>query len=191
MKDQAFHPKLLKTRGYADFFEFYDKNIKERGIAEEFMEALCKSLCLEITDVKQHPNGENKAPDIEFTFGAEKWGVELTELVDQTAIEQVQKGTLSVANWSEAHLAECIKRRIDAKGKVNWGGDDAYDCYVLLLHTDEPQITEQRLEDVLQQCTFGTKLIDRAFVLMSYDPTKSEYPLLSINIKKDSELLEE
>ena len=94
-----------RARGYADFFDGPDKSLKEWGIAQTFLEELQRNGGPKIRCGKQHPGGANHAPDFQIiSADGGIWGVEITELVSQKAIEATKRGEEVFADWSDAQL---------------------------------------------------------------------------------------
>lgn len=178
---------VARARGYADFFDWPDKSVKEGGIANTFVEELQRSGASTISCGKQHPGGPNHAPDFQITAdNGETWGVEITELVSQDAIEATKRGSSVFAGWSDAQLIaqfDAIIAKKDDPLKVKGG---PYDRYILLVHVDEPILAQERLETVLGGRSFRTRLIDELYVLMSYQPSNQCCPLLRFSTTKHS-----
>jgi len=174
-----------RARGYADFFDGPDKSLKEWGIAQTFLEELQRNGGPKIRCGKQHPGGANHAPDFQIiTADGGIWGVEITELVSQKAIEATKRGEEVFADWSDAQLIaqfDAIIAKKDDSSNVKGG---PYDRYVLLAHVDEPILTQERLETALGGRTLRTRLIDELYVLMSYQPTNQCCPLLRFSTTK-------
>ena len=175
-----------KQRGYADFFEYPDKDVKEEGIARD----LCESLAAAGTplarpaDLVARGKG-NDPPDCEARgIDGSRIAIEVTELVDQKAVEAVARGgsAFAWAEWTSEKLRDRIQNRLDDKdNKVLKGG--LYDSVVVVIHTDEPELNIARVKALLGDTRFrACKVIDRAFLLLAYDPhTKPEaYPVLEL-----------
>lgn len=174
-----------RQRGYADFFEWPDKATKEWGIAQEFLKELERDGGPKVISGKQHPSGENSAPDWQFTVdGGETWGVELTELVNQKAIEATKRGKQVFAPWPDDELIAKFQSRIAEKDRPEKVKGGPYDRYVLLIHVDEDMLPAKRLKAVLSTCFLQTRLIDEVYVLVSYDPAVERLPLLRLAATK-------
>jgi hypothetical protein len=175
---------VRKQRGYADLFDWPDKLDKEYGIAVEFIAALDREGGPRIIGVKQHGPGEDP-PDCEMiTEAGEAWGVEITELVNKKAIEKTRLGQCVYAVWSDAALISDLRGMISRKddpAKVMGG---PYDRYILLIHTDEDDLPADRLQNVVRNQSFVTRLIDDLYVLASYDTKVGHAPLLHFTMTK-------
>jgi hypothetical protein len=177
--ERTLAERLAKQRGYADFFDWPDKAVKEWGIANSFLEEFKRDDGLKIVSGKQHPGGQNHAPDCQVTTDTgEIWGVEITELVSQKAIESTKRGKSFLAAWPDDDLIATFEALIagkDCPEKVRGG---PYDRYILLVHVDEDMLPGKRLKAVLGSRDFQTRLIDDIYVLVSYDPGEGRMPLL-------------
>jgi len=168
-----------RARGYADFFDWPDKSVKEWGIAQTFVQELQRSGGPTICGGTQHPGGVNHAPDLQITTqNGETWGVEITELVSQEAIEATKCGSSVFALWSDEELiaqVDALVARKDRPQKIKGG---PYDRYLLLVHVDEAMLNRERLESAFVYHGFRTHLIDEICVLLSYEPSEQRCPLL-------------
>jgi hypothetical protein len=168
-----------RPRHHAGFFHWHEKSLKEWGIAQGFREELERDGVTTIISSKQHPGGKNHAPDYEFTTdGGAVWGIEITELVDQEAIETAQRGKRLVPDWSDEELLAAIETLIDKKDRPKNVRGGPYDRYILLVHSDEDMLAAQRIQAVIGGRQFSTCLIDDIYVLVSYDPAEGRLPLL-------------
>jgi Helix-turn-helix domain of resolvase len=152
---------LGKRRGYADFFDWLDKSIKEWGVAKEFCKELERDGGPKIVSQKQHPGGRNHAPDYQVTTDAgEIWGLELTELVSQKAIEATKRNRSYFAMWSDEDLITKFETLVAKKDCLENVKGGPYDRYILLVHVDEDMLPVERLKAVLGSRSFQTRFID-------------------------------
>jgi hypothetical protein len=142
-----------------------------------------------ITSGLQLPGGyEHLAPDYQLTTNAGAvWGVEVTELVSQKAIEQTKRGKNVMALWPEEELIEKFQTLVAGKDKPENVSGGPYDRYVLLVHVDECMLTTERLSAALGGLIFETRLIDGLFI--GKMPTTSVRRLTS-PLSRSSELVE-
>ena len=176
---------LGKQRGYADFFDWPDKSVKEWGIARSFLEELERDNGPTIVSSKQHPGGPNHAPDIQVAIDTgEIWGVEITELVNQKAIEETKRGTQAFAVWPDDDLVTKFEALVAGKDRSEHVKGGPYDRYILLVHVDEDMLPAERLQELLGSRNFQTRLIDTIYVLVSHDPGKNRMPLLRFDTTK-------
>jgi len=178
--------EVEKRRGYADHFDWPEKNLKEWGIVQTFKEEIERDGGPLIASCLQHPGGhEHLAPDYQLTtHGGEVWGVEITELVNRQAIERTKRGQDVFALWPDDELQAKFRELVakkDQPAKVSGG---PYHRYVLLVHVDECMLPAERISAVLATTTLETRLIDEIYILLSYDPGTQRYPLLKALTKK-------
>ena len=77
-------------------------------------------------------------------------------------------------------LQGCLNEK---DSKVLKGGP--YDEYIVLVHTDEPGLAADTVEQWLSDYVFATPTqIDRAYLLLSYDPTRRGYPYFRLDWRK-------
>jgi hypothetical protein len=84
------------------------------------------------------------------------------------------------AVWDSARLRKEVQQRlIEKESKQLKGGP--YDEYIVLVHTDEPGLAIDQVETWLADFRFATpKQMDRAFLLLSYDPSRRGYPYVQL-----------
>lgn len=177
---------IAKRRGYADYFDWPEKGIKEWGVVQKFKEEFEKEHGSVIASEMQHPGGyEHLAPDYQLNMTTgEIWGIEITELVNQQAIEKTKRGQNVFALWPDDELQLSFRKLVAGKDKPENVSGGPYSWYVLLVHVDECMLPADRLSAVLGMMIFDTRLIDEIYVLVSYDPGTQRYPLLRILTRK-------
>jgi hypothetical protein len=125
-------------------------------------------------------------PDFDITTDTGKlWGVEITELVSQKAIEETQKGNSVYAEWSDDDLIDEFRELVLRKDRPENIKGGPYDRYVLLVHTDETFLLINRLRKLLVPLPLVTSLISDIYVLFSYDPKMGHEPLLHLQVVKN------
>jgi hypothetical protein len=175
---------LAKSRGYASYFDWPDRDAKEVGICISFFESLEAVGQPAFSELRARGQG-NDPPDCEAVdLDGRLIGFEVTELVDEEAIKHYRRGqTYDWASWDKQKLVAQVRARLDAKdipAKVRGG---PYARYVLLIHCDEPELSFDHVNTLLGGVTFGsTKLIDDAYLLFSYDPRYERCPFLRLAI---------
>jgi hypothetical protein len=174
---------IKRQRGYADFFDWPDKSGKEAGIVESFIEALSREdSSVEFIGKTQH-TGQDDPPDFHLTTKTGKsWGIEITELVSQRAIEENKRGNEIHAVWLDNDLIDKFRSLVRRKDDLNAVKGGPYDRYVLLIHTDEYFISLDRLRTLLGHLSITTTLISDIYILFSYDPNLGYCPLLHLPI---------
>jgi hypothetical protein len=177
---QTIRRAIAQQRVHAGFFEWPDRDVKERGIAEVFLGAATREPGAPFSDLQSREAGQDP-PDCEaLNSHGQRLAIEVSELVSERSVKAAQRGRLVDTAWSDADLAGAIERRLAAKDGVRLKGGP-YAEYVVLLHSDEPEVTPEVVERVLATHTFAKPLqIDRAYVLLSYDPGRGGYPYFRI-----------
>jgi hypothetical protein len=175
---------IAKSRRYAGYFDWPDKTIKERGIAEDFVPAY---VLLTGVSVKIVGLGDDPPDVILMSDRGEKLALELTELVDQKIAEKGQYTNVALlADWPDEKLRKQICKilaRKDSKlGSLDRG---LYPLCLLVIHTDETLLTPERLQRVLNP-PIQTRNIDGAFVLFSYEPHTQACPLAQISVARST-----
>lgn len=175
-----------KKRGYGDFFAWpVDRQLEEWAIVDSLKESLEKANAGFFNSLVARGRG-NDPPDCEAVLtGGGKLGVEVTELVDPEAIMAYKSGdTGHSAEWDEPKLIKSIALRLQVKEIAKNIKGGPYDLYMLVIHTDEPRLTYDYTYPILSRHTFRFySLIDRAFLLMSYDENYQCCPYIELNIK--------
>jgi hypothetical protein len=185
MRDAGKQPR----RGYSDFFNWpIDRELEEWGIVDAFKRSLEKSKAGFFDQVTARGRG-NDPPDCEATlFNGRKLGIEVTELVDPEAIMAYKNGDVDQwAEWSREKLINSITKRLKAKdiSKNIKGGP--YDIYVVIIHTAEPILSFDYIYPILSKYIFKYySIIDRAFLLMSYDQKYKLCPYIELNISSEN-----
>jgi hypothetical protein len=128
----------------------------------------------------------NDPPDCE-AVGADEApvAIEVTELVDPDAIvAHKNKRPYEWKDWSREKLQDAVARLLIAKAarrKSLKGGP--YSEYIVLIYTDEPMLAYDTAVTLLDGTRFATsRHIDRAFLLISYDPKVGYCPYVPLRI---------
>ncbi len=64
------------------------------------------------------------------------WGVDITELLDQRAVEKTKRGENVLASWRGTELLRKFHALVDRQDKAANVRGGPYDVYVLLVHVD-------------------------------------------------------
>jgi hypothetical protein len=183
---KAWEEVVKRQRGHADFYNGPDRSAKEYRLAIEFIAALDREGGPRIVGVSHHGPGEDPPDCRLITEVGKAWGLEITELVNRKAIEKTRLGRSVYAEWSDAALISDLSGSISRKddpAKVKGG---PYDRYILLIHTDEDGLLADRLQNVVGNRSFDTRMIDDVYVLISYDPKAGRQPLLHLTTRKSA-----
>lgn len=176
---------ISHSRGYADHFCWpLDRDLEEYGIVKIFTESLDDNgqLFFDRNSLRERGRG-NDPPDCEATdlFG-NNIGIEVTELVDPVAIEKLKKsGVYEWAEWDKPKIIRAIDERLKVKDRPSKIKGGPYANYIIIMHTDEPYLNEIYVNSLLKNVIFEKrKLINRAFLLLSYDPKVKKYPYVEL-----------
>lgn len=174
---------LTKTdslkRKHAKFWNSHKKSSKELGIFSEAFDGIQADYGNPITGWRRC---DNDPPDVEFELAGKRIGVEITELVNEKAInaqignsleyscELLRFGVLA----AEMRIREIINEKEE---KVELVAAN-YDELVLLIHTDEPMLSSDEFRDyrVEKPCRY----FHRIYLLFSYEPAKNSSPFIRI-----------
>jgi len=170
-----------KMRKYASFFDWPDKSIKERGVVNNLFSSMRKAGCCQYSNVAI---AEHDPPDcIATDEEGNTVGIEVSELVDEEAVRRNQQGKDVYRLWDADSVIDHIQQiLLNKDGKPYQGGP--YAKLILVIHTDEPEITPECYIPIIQQHTFaGMRQIDEAYLLFSYIPAPAmpDYPFIRLN----------
>ena len=169
---------LNKLRKYASHWEAPSKELKECGIAQDWLGSIGDKSVYNIRTLKAV---DDQWPDCEIKNNSgENCGIEITEIVEPLAVRENEKGNDVYRLWEDPEVIEAIKERLDAKNLKSHGGK--YQKLIVLLHTDEFEITHDRFDELVSKHEFsGLNNIDEAYLLYSYKDGK--YPVTKLDIK--------
>ncbi|MBK8157776.1 MAG: hypothetical protein IPK59_02935 [Rhodospirillaceae bacterium] len=185
-----------KARGYADFFQWPNRDIEELGVLQELAKTLESVGSNFLSGLRSRGRGFDP-PDCEATdTSGRRVAVELTELVDQAALEATvanrrndREGQLDAPYfWAEWDIGkferEVGKRLIGKHNRFDQLQDGPYPGgYVVVLYTDEPALSRILVKGYAAQVNFaGVSSISRAFIVLSYDSDIEMYPAIELAI---------
>lgn len=173
-----------RDRGYASYFCWPDRQAMERGIVEALEETRLRHGPAGIAKLWSREPGQDP-PDCEaLDSGGQLVGIEVTELVDEDAIKDLRKQKVHHwANWAKGRLLSELAARITEKDDPSKLKGGPYDSYVLIIHCDEPALQHHVVKQMLDGHRFGeTRLIDRAYMLLSYHPDVQECPIIELTL---------
>jgi hypothetical protein len=154
---------LAKKRKQNSFWKWPDRHVEECGIASDILgEAGVNVAVMRSLERGQDP------PDCEATLDGRCSGVEVTELIDQSALEQSlhQPGSPVYFDWDKPTFLAALQKRIEAKDRP-WKGEP-YECRVLVIHTDEYVLDRDTVGRFLKEALFRVTFITDAFLGLSY-----------------------
>ncbi len=182
--DDAGQNKARK-RSYGDFFAWpHNRQLEEWAIVDLLKESLEKANAGFFHGVIARGQG-NDPPDCEAVLqDGGKLGIEVTELVDTEAIMAHMNGnTQHTAQWDEDKLITAVNKRLQIKDASKNIKGGPYETYILLIHTDEPQLSYDYVNPIIEGYKFSVAgLIDRAFLLMSYDEKYQSCPYIELTL---------
>lgn len=170
-------------RKHANFFNWHDKEIKELDIATYLAGYLSLEEKLVIKTLKAC---ELDPPDCVLITESCNIAIEIVELVDSSAIQkQIKEGFLypEQDSWTEEKLEKALNELITIKDnpRNRTSLHKEYPRYVLLLHTDEPELNINRFKDIFKPSSLiKSSLISEIYLLFSYHPETGNCPILRL-----------
>jgi hypothetical protein len=182
---QLMRKARLESRGYASFFGWsIDRDQEELGAAKALAESLHLDGKLFFHDLKLRGRG-NDPPDLEaLSLLGERVALELTELVDGAAIQAYKAGRVrDWAKWDRKKFIDLVSSLLANKAKrFSKLKDPPYPGgYVIVIFTDEPELTKQTVENYLEGHTFSKSSdVSGSYLVLSYDPTLGHCPYFDL-----------
>lgn len=169
---------LQSSRRHAPAFarnNAQDKIVVERATVFEWARSLGAVGGGRLDSIVAGP--DNAFPDFTARLNGKAITIELTELLHSPGIlSRAAKGDLNFESlqWTEALFRERVRERIDSKGdKLSKRGQSVD---VLILHTDEPWLSPQMIEQWLDREAFSRRdEIEEAYLLTTYVPGYAEH----------------
>lgn len=155
------------------YWHWVDKPLGER----EAIRTVLMAAGLNMLSLQERGEG-NDPPDCEAMIEGKRFGIEHTELVDQRTLEETIRGhrvkpprPARHFNWQRDTFLSALQGILDEKnGKLKNPKGGPYDCFMLVIVTDEPFLYRAAVYDLLLGVTFSTTLIDEAYLGLSYHP---------------------
>ena len=180
-------PKILeerqKRKGYASFFDWSDKAIKEKGVVRDLLEAIeaneGHNAIVTIRSNRSDP------PDcVGTTIHGECIGFEITELVDLETVKMNRRGFRCRKEWTPNGLLAKIREIVRKKDAKNYHGGP-YSKIVLVIFTDEPLVRSADCASILRNQVLGRcRNITDCYLLLSYQPGLKSYPYFRVEISR-------
>jgi hypothetical protein len=185
---------IHKSRGYASYWEWKpDKQQPELHAARVLSRFLFRDQDYSVSSVTNDP------PDAVVQLGTRRYGIEVMEIVDQKAVERASKRKkqgLPVeydwANWNSDRLYEALEQGLVTKARKLAVHAQNYDELLLAFVTDESMIDSRLAAAVAGRTHSDTRYIDRAFIILSYEPQANELifpdrcPIFELEIKQSN-----
>ena len=168
-----------RTRKYASFFEWPEKEGKELGVVEELVSGL-NAAGLGLRNLRiQRPDPPDCVCD---DTNGNPVAIEVAEIVCEDAARLNAQGHNVYRAWRPGELATTIGTRLSEKDTKSFHGGPFAEIAVCLF-TDEPALTVDFARRELSAVTFGPYAqVGAACLLFSYDPGSKSYPLLQLRI---------
>jgi hypothetical protein len=168
-------------RKYASFFEWFEKDRKELGVAEELLGSLNATGTSGLHSLSIY---KPDPPDcVCLNSTNQKVAIEVAEVVCSRAAYLNAKGRDVMRFWEPGDLSAHVNHLLIGKdGKTFHGGP--YAETIACLFTDEPMLTLEHAQSELQQSSFGPfRQLTGAFLVFSYDPHSQSYPVLPLTVQ--------
>jgi hypothetical protein len=183
---------IHKSRGYASYWEWkLDKQQPELHAARALSRFLFRDQDYSVLSVTNDP------PDAVVQLGTRRYGIEVMEIVDRQAVERASKRKrrdLPVeydwANWDSDRLYEALEQGLVTKDRKLAAHAQNYDELLIAFVTDESMIDSGLAAAVAGRIHSDTRYINRAFVILSYEPNADELmfpdrcPIFELEIKQ-------
>ncbi len=168
-----------RTRKYASFFEWPEKERKELGVVEELVSGL-NAAGLGLRNLRvQRPDPPDCVCD---DMNGNPVAIEVAEIVCEDAARLNAQGQNVYRAWRPGELEKTIAARLSEKDTKSFHGGP-YTEIAVCLFTDEPALTLDFAKRELSVASFGPfEQIGAAYLLFSYDPGSKSYPLLPLQI---------
>ena len=184
-----------KSRGYATYWEWApDRSQAEVGVAQALADFLMHSDGRSWASVQ--PIADDPPDVLLLCTSGNRVGVEVTELVDEATVERhryhKKVGTYprhEWPDWTVNSLASSIVQAVERKDRKLTARTGQYDELMVAVATDEPMISLALAEQALQMCSARVHNLQRAFLLLSYQPEADKrtfpqgVPVLSIPLQ--------
>lgn len=168
----------MTARGHASSFarsNLGDKQIVERATVMEWVEAFGSTESLQVVSVAS--GSPNSFPDFTAHVDGAHISIELTELLhSKNTLKLASKRRLNFEEiqWTESYFRDRIQERLDAKCATL--AHSGHQCDILIIHSDEPWLTPQKISEWLANGAFDRrKEIVEAYLLITYVPGWTEH----------------
>jgi hypothetical protein len=187
MTEKSLKQILLERRKYANYFEWPNKQDKERGVVECLFESMHLKGEITFNSLRIGPS-PYQAPDcIADDNAGETVAIEVTEFVSREAIEMNQKGNYVYRNWKPDEVIHEIQQIITKKDEVTYFGGP-YSKIVLVIHTDEIVLDHETYSTCLSETTFVTQKINEVFFLFTFSGQMDTYPYVRLKVESNKPL---
>jgi len=169
------------------------QEIWERDKVQDFAESLSAECGVEITAICSN---RDDPPDCFVKRGGEKIGIEVTILIKSEILKRIAQSRPDQRKknpyppweqfldelWTQEEFINEVQKLIAQKDDKAKKKGVIFD--VLLIYTDEGDLTPERLEEWLSNQKFSATNIKEMYLLRSYWPGYREYaPLFKLNVE--------
>jgi hypothetical protein len=163
----------------------HEKSVHERAAAREILLAAGFA-------VTEFASRQDDPPDCEGRLDGQWSAVELTQLIHEEAREQSaqaikQQKPEVYALWEREAVLRAIQKLIQVKDLKQYKGRP-YQRFVLIIYTDEPELSEAAMSQFLEGETFRTRVFNDVVVGLSYDPGSGRYPTFRLSLRAEDRL---
>ena len=184
---EYFATGLEEVRKHAPYFALSEaKQENEADVAHMLRDELVRRGAEPYHSIRSRQPGADP-PDCEAVgSNGERVGIEVTELVDQSAIEAAVKGEGSPQeSLAPLTVVKKISEVVRKKDRADIP-DGIYDVYILVIYSDDPRFLDYESLVAIREAKFErTSLVDRAYFLASYDPWKRCCPYVELALVID------
>lgn len=180
---------IKRSRGYATWWEW----APARPLHEHHVASVLTQFLFDEDAVDALTFPDQDPPDVVLPLADRRIGIEVTEIIDPRAVATARHlkkkrdgwspKDLAMADWpwpewSDDRLRDAVAAAIAIKDKKLAGAAAAYDEVYLAMATDEPDIDFDQAARVVASLEASTTNIDRAFLLLGYNPgvERATYP---------------
>ena len=173
--------KNSRLRAANSYWYWPEKPVAERGAANTILEAagFAVEQLVSCADA-------NLPPDCAATVNGVHAGIEVTELVHEEGLaKSINSQTTWWFLWDQQAFAEAVQMIIATKeGDVaRWQGGP-YGRRLLVVHTDEPYLDQERVSRYLQGQRFKTTCFSDAVLGLPYDPFTGSHPTFRLPLDR-------
>ena len=169
-----------QKRQHATFFTWHDRSAKGKGVAEAGIvnDLLTAMEAEQRRDYRNLGPSGDQWPDVWLQDSTGRQvPCEVAELVDQAALPAGDARPEVLAE-----LAERLQEILERKGMRSLGGRSGQQS-VLVIHSDEFYLNADNVASVLSTTRFKKpSTIQRAFLVLSYDPTRGGYRYFELQL---------
>lgn len=178
--------RLFLSKGSArlkaanSYWYWPDKPVAERGAARTILEAAGHGVSGLVSC-----SDANLPPDCAAIVDGVQTGIEVTELVHEKALKRSIRSNQTLwFLWNQAAFIEELQSIVTIKSAdgVRWQGGP-YDRRMLVVHTDEPYLDEERVTQFLAGHQFKTSFFSEVVLGLPYSPFTKTHTTFRISLR--------